>query len=246
MTLVLHAMSSAGSMSLLDPGWWLGSLGAIGIFAVLFAETGLFVGFFLPGDSLLFTAGALCAATPARLSAPWVLLAAFAGSVCGAQVGYLIGRRVGLALHRSARIPHLSRAASRGGRMLSRFGVGKTLILARFIPVVRSVINPLAGTVDVPVREFAIWQVTGAAIWTVTMTAVGYLAARLIPGVTRFVMPALAVVTAASVTLAIVQAVRARRAGRGRPDTIELEELDEMPSPSLTSGSSGAPRARDS
>ena len=73
MTLVLHAMSSAGSMSLLDPGWWLGSLGAIGIFAVLFAETGLFVGFFLPGDSLLFTAGALCAATPARLSAPFTL-----------------------------------------------------------------------------------------------------------------------------------------------------------------------------
>ena len=145
-----------------------------------------------------------------------------------------------------ARIPHLGRAASRGGLMLSRFGVGKTLILARFIPVVRSVINPLAGTVDVPVREFAIWQVTGAAIWTVTMTAVGYLAARLIPGVTRFVMPALAVVTAASVTLAIVQAVRARRAGRGRPDTIEVEELDEMPSPSLTSGSSGAPGDRKS
>jgi membrane-associated protein len=241
-TLILNAMSSAGSTSLLDPGWWLGSLGAVGIFAVLFAETGLFVGFLLPGDSLLFTAGALCAATPARLSAPWVLLAAFAGTVCGAQAGYLIGRRAGLALHRSARIPHLSQAISRGGRMLSRFGVGKTLVLARFIPVVRSVINPLAGTADVPVREFTIWQVTGAAIWTLSMTAAGYLAARLIPGVTRYVMPALAVVTVASVALAIVQAVRARRAGHGLAGTVPLDELDEMPSPSLTSGSSGSPR----
>jgi membrane-associated protein len=239
--MVLHALSSAGSTSLLDPGWWLGGLGAVGIFIVLFAETGLFVGFFLPGDSLLFTAGALCAATPARLSAPWVLLAAFAGAVCGAQAGYLIGRRAGLALHRSTRIPHLSLAVSRGGRMLSRFGVGRTLVLARFIPVVRSVINPLAGTAGVPVREFTIWQVTGAAIWTVSMTAVGYLAARLIPGVTRYVMPTLAVVTAASVALAIIQAVRARRAARGLPDTIPLDDLDEP----LTSGSSGAPRTRD-
>jgi membrane-associated protein len=240
-TLVLHALSSASSTSLMDPGWWLAGLGAIGIFVVMFAETGLFVGFFLPGDSLLFTAGALCAATPARLSAPAVLLAAFAGAVCGAQAGYLIGRRAGVALHRSARIPHLSQAASRGGRMMSRFGVGKTLVLARFIPVVRSVVNPLAGTVGVPVREFTIWQVVGAAIWTVSMTGVGYLAARLIPGVTRYVMPALAVATAASVALAIVQAVRARRAGRGVPDTIPLDELDE----SVTSGSSGSPRARD-
>lgn len=238
MTAILHAMSSAHATSLMDPGWWLGSLGAVGIFAVLFAETGLFVGFFLPGDSLLFTAGALCAATPARLSPLWVLLAAFAGAVCGAQTGYLIGRRAGVALHRSSRIPHLSQAATRGGRMLSRFGVGRTLVLARFIPVVRSVINPLAGAVDIPVREFTSWQVAGAAIWTVSMTAVGYVAARLIPGVTRYVMPALAVATAASVALAILRAVRARRGRRARPDDILLDDLDETPSPSLTSGSS--------
>jgi membrane-associated protein len=240
-TPLLHALSSASSTSLLDPGWWLVGPGAVGIFIVLFAETGLFVGFFLPGDSLLFTAGALCAATPARMSAPWVLLAAFAGAVCGAQAGYLIGRRAGAALQRSSRIPHLSQAASRGGRMLSRFGVGKTLVLARFIPVVRSVINPLAGTVGVAPREFAIWQVTGAAIWTVSMTAAGYLAARLIPGVTRYVMPALAVVTAASVALTIVQVLRARRAGRSRLATSPPDELGEA----LTSGSSGAPRTRD-
>ena len=70
------------------------------------------------------------------------------------------------------------------------------------------------------------------------MTAVGYVAARLIPGVTRYVMPALAVATAASVALAVVQAVRDRRGHRARPDDFPLDDLDETPSPSLTSGSS--------
>jgi membrane-associated protein len=243
--LALHAMAAGHPPSLMDPGWWLGRLGVAGIFAVLFAETGLFVGFFLPGDSLLFTAGALCAATPARLSLPWVVLAAFAGAACGAQAGYLIGRRAGVALQRTTRIPHLGRAASRGGLMLSRFGVGKTLILARFIPVVRSVISPLAGTAGVPAREFTIWQVTGAAIWTVSMTAVGYLAARLVPGVTRFVMPALAVMTVVSVAVAIGQAVRARRAARGRPGTGPLPEPGEVqaaPAAGSAAGSAGAHR----
>jgi membrane-associated protein len=241
-TLVLHAVSTAHSASLMDPGWWLGHLGVAGIFAVLFAETAVFVGFFLPGDSLLFTAGALCAATPARLSAPWVVLAAFAGAACGAQAGYLIGRRAGLALHRSSRIPHLGRAVSRGGAMLSRFGVGQTLVLARFVPVVRSVISPLAGTAGVPVREFTLWQVAGAAIWTVSMTAVGYLAARLVPGVTRYVMPALAVITAVSVAVAIGQAVRARRAARSRPGTGPRPEPGDVPRPAPAAGPAGAPR----
>jgi membrane-associated protein len=233
-TLILQAAASARATGLLDPGWWLAGLGAAGIFIVLLAETGLFIGFFLPGDSLLFTAGALCAATPAgpaRMSLPWVLLAAFGGAACGAQAGYLIGRRAGPALSRGTRIPHLSQAISRGGRMLSRFGVGQTLVLGRFIPIVRSVINPLAGTAGVSLRAFTFWQVTGAALWTGSMTAAGYLAARVIPGVTGYVLPALAVITAASVALAIARAVRARRrAGRPAPPSGPPARPDPVPS----------------
>jgi membrane-associated protein len=217
-TLIAHA-AAAGASGPLDPRWWLGGLGAAGIFVVLFAETGLFLGFFLPGDSLLFTAGALSAATPgapAQLSLPWVLLGALGGAACGAQAGYLIGRRAGPALHRSTRIPPLARAARRGAELLSRFGVGRTLVLARFIPVVRSIINPLAGAADIPVRAFTTWQVTGAVIWTGSMTAAGYLAARLDPGVSGYVMPALGVATAISVAVAVAEAMRARRARRAQ------------------------------
>jgi membrane-associated protein len=213
-SLIAHA-AAAGAIGPLDPRWWLGGLGAAGIFVVLFAETGLFLGFFLPGDSLLFTAGALCAATPgapAQLSLPWVLLGALGGAVCGAQAGYLIGRRAGAALHRGTRLPPLDRAARRAGRLLSRFGVGRTLVLARFIPVVRSIINPLAGAAGITARAFTTWQVAGAVIWTGSMVAAGYLAAGLVPGVTAYVMPALGVATAISVALAAVEVVRARRA----------------------------------
>ena len=143
-------------LNLLDPHSLLASLGAAGVFVILFAETGLLVGFFLPGDSLLFTAGLLCAVPqgdPLHLSLPVVLVAAAAGAVLGAQVGYLIGARAGPALLDRADRPRLQGGVARARATLERYGTGKAIVLARFIPVVRTVLNPLAGTVGVPVRS---------------------------------------------------------------------------------------------
>src|SRR3954465_3761674 len=92
------ATTSVEALNVLDPRSLLSGLGTLGVFLVLFAETGLLVGFFLPGDSLLFTAGLLCATAataPLHLSLPTVLVAAAAGALAGAQTGYRIGRRVG-------------------------------------------------------------------------------------------------------------------------------------------------------
>jgi membrane-associated protein len=202
------SLAAAGPM---DPAWWLGSLGLAGVFAVLFAETATPAGLVLPGDSLLLTAGALCTAPPggqARLSLPLVILAAFGGTACGAQAGYLIGRRAGARFHR------VTAAADRGGRLLSRLGTGRALLLARFIPVVRTVISPLCGAAGIPARRFAVWQLAGAAVWTAGTTTAGYLAARSLPGLTHYLTPVIALVTAVSVVLAAVSAVRARRSGR--------------------------------
>src|SRR3954466_9883779 len=91
-------VSASGVLGALDPRSLLSTLGAFGVFLVLFAETGLLIGFLLPGDSLLFTAGLPCttgATATVRLSVPAVLVAAAVGALTGAQVGYLIGRRVG-------------------------------------------------------------------------------------------------------------------------------------------------------
>jgi len=126
-------------LNLLDPHSLLAALGAAGVFVILFAETGLLIGFFLPGDSSLFTAGLLGAVPltdPLHLSLPVVLLAAAAGAVLGAQVGCLIGARAGPALLDRADRPRLQGGVNRARASLERYGTGKAIVLARFIPVV--------------------------------------------------------------------------------------------------------------
>ncbi|MFD6939922.1 DedA family protein [Streptomyces goshikiensis] len=126
----LHILAAASwtlgpqAVNLLDAGSLLSAFGALGVAVVLFAETGLLVGFFLPGDSLLFTAGLLCVRGnhgPVHLSLPHVLCAAVAGALLGAQTGYLIGRRGGGALLARSRSRKLHEGAERAEGFLDRY-----------------------------------------------------------------------------------------------------------------------------
>lgn len=201
----------------LDATSLLTALGAAGVFLVLFAETGLLIGFFLPGDSLLFTAGLLCTTTGAggvRLSLPAVLAAAVAGALLGAQCGYLLGRRAGRALLARTRNRHLLDGAARAEELLARYGHGKAIVLARFIPVVRTVLNPLAGIVQVPARTFALWQVTGGLVWTVGLVLGGYALGSSIPNVDRYLLPLVGVIVAVSLLPLALEVLRARRRAR--------------------------------
>ncbi|MGI8681312.1 MAG: DedA family protein, partial [Mycobacteriales bacterium] len=138
-------MSATLAVNLLDPHSLLASFGPLGVGVVLFAETGLLIGFFLPGDSLLFTAGVLAAAPAgAALHVPLsaVLIATATGACLGAQTGSLIGRRAGPPLFDNPRLARLSRARDRAETYLARYGHGRAIVLARFIPVVRTVLNP--------------------------------------------------------------------------------------------------------
>ncbi|MBC3760678.1 DedA family protein [Quadrisphaera oryzae] len=200
--------------NLLDPQQLLGSFGAVGLFVVLFAETGLLVGFFLPGDSLLFSAGIL-AATPATSAAHLpltsALVAAAAGALLGAQTGYLIGRRAGPPLlHRPDR-PRVRAAALRAQGVLDRYGHRKAIVLARFIPVVRTLMNPLAGAVHVPAGLFSLWQVVGGLVWSVGVILVGYLLGTRIPGIEQYVLPIIAVVVVVSLVPVGLELLKARR-----------------------------------
>jgi membrane-associated protein len=160
----------------LSATWWLATLGTGGVFLVLFVETGLLVGFFLPGDSLLFTAGLLTAtgAGSLHLSLPWVLVAAVAGAVLGAQTGFVVGRRAGPPLLERSRSRRLRAGAERAGEYLERYGHRKAIVLARFVPIVRTVLNPLAGAVGVPARVFLVWQTLGGAVWAIGLTLAGH------------------------------------------------------------------------
>ena len=212
----------------LSTGSWLSSLGAFGVFLVLFAETGLLIGFFLPGDSLLFTAGLLCTTTTAtrtaatatgggsgsvHLNLAEVLPAAVAGALVGAQVGYWLGRRGGRALLARSRSGHLARGVVRAEEILARYGQGRAIVLARFIPVVRTVLNPLAGVLEVPARTFALWQAVGGVVWAVGVTLAGYALGSSIPNVDRYLLPIIALIVVVSLIPLALEFVRARRSG---------------------------------
>jgi membrane-associated protein len=205
------------ALNVLDPQSLLSSLGTLGVFLVLFAETGLLVGFFLPGDSLLFTAGLLCttgASSAVHLSLPAVLVAAAAGALLGAQVGYLIGRRAGPTVLDRPDRPRLHHGVLRTREALDRYGTAKAIVLARFIPVVRTVLNPLAGTVGVPVRVFTLWQVVGGLVWSLGVTLAGYGLGSRIPNIDQYLLPIVAVIIVLSLIPVVLELRRSRSRGR--------------------------------
>lgn len=164
----------------LAPQHLLDVLGVVGVLLILFAETGLLVGVILPGDSLLFVAGYATVSDNSlpgdlQLALGWLLAAAAFGAIVGAQVGYELGRRVGPALFRRPdsrlfRPAHVERTAA----VLERFGTGRAVVLARFVPIVRTFLNPLVGMVGMPARTFALWNVVGGLLWTVGLILLGH------------------------------------------------------------------------
>src|SRR3954451_4967201 len=167
-------------LSALSPQHLLEVLGVIGVSLVLFAETGLLVGIILPGDSLLFVAGYATVRgnhLPGHLHLPlgWLLVAALVGAIVGAQVGFEFGRRAGPALFRRPdsrwfRMEHVERTTA----VLERYGSGRAVVLARFVPIVRTLLNPLVGMSGMPAARFAVWNVVGGVLWTVGLILLGH------------------------------------------------------------------------
>ncbi len=214
------------ALNVLDPTSLLAWAGALAVLVVLFAETGLLVGFFLPGDSLLFTAGLFCstgAGAAVHLQLGWVLPAAAVGAVLGAQTGFLIGRRAGPAVLARLDRPRLAAGVIRARELLDRYGYGKAIVLARFVPVVRTVLNPLAGVVGVPARVFALWQVVGGLVWSVGVTLAGYALGSVVPNVDRYLLPVIAVIVVVSLVPLALELLRSRSRATGSPAATDRE-----------------------
>ncbi|MFF9817491.1 DedA family protein [Streptomyces sp. NPDC014006] len=194
----------------------LAAFGALGVLVVIFAESGLLVfGFFLPGDTLLFPAGVLCADSSgngARLELWQVLLCGAVGAVAGGQVGYLLGRHGGKALLARPSSKRLREGAGRAERFLARYGYGKALVLGRFVPMLRTVLHPVAGALDVPVRTFTLWQTVGGLLWTQSLVLAGYLLGTSVAHVEAYLIPTVAAVVVVSLLPLLWEALRARRA----------------------------------
>lgn len=196
----------------LDPTHLIDTFGLIGVAVVLFAECGLLVGFFLPGDSLLFTAGLLAAT---GLVAPlWVLLLVLpVAAVAGNLVGYWIGRTAGPAVFdrpdsRLFRAEYVQRSQA----FFDRNG-GRTILLARFVPVIRTFATVMAGASRMDLRRYVLWSVVGGVLWTTALTLLGYFLGQ-VAVVRDHVELFILGIVALSLVPVVVEVVRNRRSGR--------------------------------
>jgi membrane-associated protein len=174
---MLPGVFAAGGF--LDPEHLIDTVGLIGIFCVIFAESGLLIGFFLPGDSLLFTAGFLASAPSSvddslHLPLGFLLLGCFVAAVAGDQVGYLFGRRVGPALFRRPDSRFFKQEnVDKAHGFFEKYGA-KTIVLARFVPIVRTFAPIVAGVSHMKYRTFVTFNLIGGALWAIGVTMLGY------------------------------------------------------------------------
>lgn len=184
------------------------AVGYLGIFATVFAETGLLVGFFLPGDSLLIAVGLLAAAN--KLQLPIALLALFLGSVLGNNLGYFLGRKFGLALLTKAKVKQEDLERTR--RFMARFGP-LSILIGPYVPVFRAVVPFTCGTVKMPWQRFFVLSLLGSLLWTQGLTLVAYYVGSKIPHLERYVY----LILLAGVGFAVLLAAwRAYRSGNLR------------------------------
>jgi membrane-associated protein len=201
----------------LDPQQIIPAVGLVGVLAIIFVECGLFC-FFLPGDSLLFTAGLFATNTGALFHAQQnlavLLITTPIAAIAGAQLGHFLGARFGRRLfERDGRL--IKRAyLERAEEYFDRFGPAKTVVLGRFIPIVRSFVNPVAGILEMSARRFFFWNVVIALVWADGLVLVGYFLGKTIPGVDRYLLPAIALIVVVSITPAVVEIVKTRRSHR--------------------------------
>ncbi len=200
--------------SWLDPTYLISTFGPIGILAIVFAESGLLIGFFLPGDSLLFTTG-LLVADGSYLDQPlWLICVLIvAAAVAGDQVGYLFGRKVGPSLFRrpDSRLfkqENVEKAAA----FFERHGP-KAIVLARFVPIVRTFTPIVAGVSAMNYRVFVVYNVIGGVLWGAGVTVLGYFLGQ-IQFVRDHIEAILIGIVLVSVVPVAVELLRARRSGR--------------------------------
>ena len=172
------------------------TVGYLGVFTIVLLESGLLIGFFFPGDSLLFTAGFL--ASQGFFDIKILIIGCFAAAVVGDSIGYYIGKKLGpkifskddsIFFHKK----HLEKAQG----FYDKHG-GKTIILARFIPIVRAFAPVVAGAGKMDYKRFAMFNLIGGVLWAIGVTLAGYYLGRVIPDVDKYLLPIIGLIIIAS------------------------------------------------
>ncbi len=149
-----------------------------GVLAIVFAETGLMIGFFLPGDSLLFTAGFLTASHVLNININLLVFLIFIAAVLGNSTGYTLGRRIGPQIFKKPDARFFKQEYVQRAHDFYEKNGGKTIILAQFIPIIRTFAPVMAGVAKLEFKKFVAFNIIGAAIWTSTVTYAGFFLSR--------------------------------------------------------------------
>jgi membrane-associated protein len=220
-----RALAEQLAFNPLDASDLLHTFGLVGVWAIMFAETGLLVGFFFPGDSLLFLAGV--AASPVadsifgpgtQVSYVGLLIGAPIFAILGAQLGHLLGARYGRRMFERQDSKLFKREyVEKAEYYFEKFGPAKAVVLARFIPIVRTFLNPVAGTLGMPAGKFFLWNVVGGVIWTDGVLIIGHSLAQQIydavgDKIDHYILPVVAVIVLISLLPILIEILRERRA----------------------------------
>jgi membrane-associated protein len=215
------ALTDSLAINPLNAAELISAFGLIGVLAILFAETGLLIGFFFPGDSLLFLAG--IAASPfadrifegVQLPLWPLLIGAPICAIAGAQFGHFLGARYGTRMFDRPNSRFFKREyVDKAEHYFNKFGPAKAVILARFIPIVRTFLNPVAGVLEMPARTFLLWNVIGAILWTDGILLIGYFVARAtdqVADIDKYLLPVILLIVLVSALPIFIEIWRTRR-----------------------------------
>jgi membrane-associated protein len=217
------AQKQSLSFNPLDPKSYIEAFGLFGVYAVLFAETGLLIGFFLPGDTLLFVAGVgtTTVATKvagAQLSLPLLLIGCPLFAIAGAQVGHFLGARFGRAMFDKPNSVIFQRKyVDKAEGIFNKYGPGKSVVLARFIPLVRTFLNPVAGVLEMSAKRFFVYNVIGGVLWTDSIILLGHFLGEKFGAafpIEKFVLPVIGAVVLLSLIPVTIELVKNKREQR--------------------------------
>lgn len=187
------------------------------VWTIVFVESGLLIGFFLPGDTLLFAAGVACAGGRADIGV--LCLGVVLAAILGDSTGYAIGRRMGRPLleRRDGRVlnqTNLRRATS----FYDRFG-SPTIVIARVVPMVRTFAPLIAGCTEMPYKKFLTWNIIGGLAWGIGVPTAGYVVGETVPGLEKYALAAAGLMVVLSIIPAVIHYVRSGR--HGEPGLLE-------------------------
>ena len=213
------------------------SFGLFGVWAIIFAETGLLIGFFFPGDSLIFLAGVASSPVAAqfvgtKLSLTALLIVTPIVAIAGAQLGHFLGARYGRKMFQRPNSRLFKQEyVDKAEKFFNRFGAAKAIVLSRFTPVIRTFMNPVAGVLEVPARTFFIWNVVVSIVWTDGILLVGWALAKqilnVIPAskIDTYLLPVIALIVLISLIPVFLEFARGRREKRRAAEAEQVERV---------------------